>query len=590
MAVCVTSNNRQDFYSKDTFILPVNDDDTKVRLQNIEEVLRHTLSPDDVVTLYVQANTVKIKTRHDLHTLWFTDNPEAIEALTCLRLALDQVTSNIADGPSGGCGCLLGLPTDGAYGSLFPSIAGVASGDRPEDAFDKITTFLERLIPEPPANLSTIVMTIPAGYSALKESTGTTHIDITKNPTETLTAAGFGNGNTGSLTANINGTDVGTVALTVADDTGLNNNKLTIINDVDPHLGVLGAEGHWYELDATIITSAPNQLNLGTNNISLTHTETGSSNKIIYLDDPTSPVVSNINITSPDPGRYISGVLYLEENDVINANFDLDNVISEYYHLTNVGAFNGISVASGIYQPPSAPAKGATVSTVVNTTVQANVFERGAVFNVIGQASDGTLTTEVHTSNLIIDSISDESPRVVSGNGQYPLSGTYGGAFDSSNSILGNEELQMYNTKYRFPEQHDYTVYYPSSVDYTLIDGGLHNDMRWVTFQPITITNEVGLVVELPFAENFGANALVSGFEMYVKVEGETGWLNANGAYPGVGTPVSDGDNCLAIGLSSATNRRITFSVVRTGQVYIRIGLPEGSDKAFGNINVTLPA
>lgn len=582
----MATGNTRDLYNKDTFIVPISSEDTQVRLRNVEGTITHTLSPYEVVTIYVQGVNIKIKTLTDIHTLCFSSNAEAIEALTLLQLALDQVKNNIAGGPSGGISGLLGLPTDGAYGLLYPSIAGVAQGDRVEDAFDKVTTFLERFVPAPPPNLSAITMSLASGYTALQESSGTLHNDITSNPVATLTAADFLDGKQGVLSATINAASAGSITLTNGDDTGLINNNLTIVADEDAYLGSPSEEGFWWQLTANIVTSAPNTLNLGTNAISMTHDTTGTSNKTIYLDDPLTPILSSINISSIATGTFISGVPYLDESDIITATFDLDQVVSEYYHQTNVGTLTGTSINNAIYQPGTPPAKGSTVNASIDTTVIPSVYEPGAVFDVTGYASNGVTSTQNIVTNLNIDSISDESPRVVSGTGQYP--GLYGGAFDNTASILGNEELQMFNGQYQFPPATDYSSFYPVGPDYSTITGGSHNNMRWVTFQPISVVNDVAITIDFINTTNFGATALMAGIEIYVKVDGATGWLNANAAYPGVGTPVADGDPALVVGSSTATSKRVTFSVVRTGDVYVRIGIPQGSNKAFGSINVSV--
>ena len=582
----MATGNINDLYNKDTFIVPISTEDTQVRLRNVGGTIRHTLSPFEVVTIYVQGITIKIKTLTDIHTLCFTTNAEAIEALTLLQLALDQVKGNISGGPTGGISGLLGLPTDGAYGLLYTSIAGVAQGDRVEDAFDKVTTFLERFVPAPPPNLVDITMLLAGGYSAKQESTGTTHVDITSAMVSTLSAPPFLDGKQGVLSASINSINAGSITLTTGDDTGLTNNNLTITDDVDSYDGIPANEGFWWQLEADIVTSAPNTLNLGANSIAMIHDLTGTSNKIVYLDDPAVPLISAINISAVGGIPIdLSGVPYLGTGAGVSATFNLDQVVSEYYHLTNIGALEGTSITNDIYQPGIAPAKGATVNASIATVVEINNYEPGAVFDVKGYASNGTVSTTNVVSNLNIDSLSDESSRVESGAGQFPI--TYGGVFNSSTSIMGVEELQMFNGQYQFPPTTNYSTFSPPGPDYSTITGGTYNTNRWVTFKPILITNEVAITINFINTTNFGATAIMAGADIQVKVDGVTGWLDANVAYPGVGTPVNDGDGALVIGSSTATSKRVTFSVVRTGQVLVRIGFPSGSTKAFGSINVT---
>lgn len=582
----MSTNNIQDLYNKDTFIVPVSPSDTQVRLKNVIGTIKHTISPFEVVATYVQGLQIKIKTFTDIHTLYFSSNEEAIEALTLLQFALDQVKNNILGSPNNGVQGLLGLPTDGAYGYLYPSLAGVALGDRVEDAFDKITTFLERLAPNTPPNLSTIPLIVQGSYSALQAGTGVQHDDITTSIVTTISADGFHDGSQGFLTATVNNVIAGAVELTSGNDTGLGDGSLVVTLEEDAYLGSPTEEGYWTILNANIVTVAPHNLSLGENFITLTHSSTGSTYKNVYLDDPAVPSFMSATISSVNSGTYISGVPFLTNLDTVDADFGLVNVISEYYHLTNVGKMTGNTIEETIYQPIVPPSKGTLVNGLINAHILEDSFELNSKFSLHGYASNDVSTVANFTTNINIDSKSDESDRVQSGTGQYPI--TYGAAYDSTESLMINEELQKYDGSYQFPLSFDYSSSYPIGPNYTGIIGGTFNNMRWVTFQPISITNEVAINVEFINALNFGSDSIVSGIEIYVKVEGETGWLNVNSAYPGVGTPVSDGDASLDLGESTSTFKRITFSVIRTGDVYVRIGIPMGSDKAFETINTTL--
>jgi hypothetical protein len=75
---------------------------------------------------------------------------------------------------------------------------------------------------------------------------------------------------------------------------------------------------------------------------------------------------------------------------------------------------------------------------------------------------------------------------------------------------------------------------------------------------------------------------------LYVQVSGQTaGWINGNSAYPGVGNPTNNGDSALVVALSLSTVKLITFgSVSLTGPVYIRVGIPSGSNKNFSSISL----
>ena len=80
-------------------------------------------------------------------------------------------------------------------------------------------------------------------------------------------------------------------------------------------------------------------------------------------------------------------------------------------------------------------------------------------------------------------------------------------------------------------------------------------------------------------------NTLQSNFALYVYVSGATGWLDANAAYAGVITPVNNGDAALDYSNSTPTFKRATFgTTVRTGNVFVRVGVKSGTNVSFTNI------
>src|SRR5690606_12427148 len=90
------------------------------------------------------------------------------------------------------------------------------------------------------------------------------------------------------------------------------------------------------------------------------------------------------------------------------------------------------------------------------TTENATVTFRAG--NARGTSGGDTANLSYNgTPNIRIDTLPDESKRLKSGQGQYPTvgsgAGQCGDAFDASVSLAtaGNEELQMYFGKYRYP-------------------------------------------------------------------------------------------------------------------------------------------
>jgi hypothetical protein len=115
--------------------------------------------------------------------------------------------------------------------------------------------------------------------------------------------------------------------------------------------------------------------------------------------------------------------------------------------------------------------------------------------------------------------------------------------------------------------------------------------MRWATFNIGSVSSETSVEFTIDNTANFGSNTTLSDFELYVLVDGATptsGWVDANAAYPGVGDPTNDGDAALDVGNSSATTKRVTFgTAVKTGDVWVRVGIPSGDNKRFGGLTKT---
>jgi hypothetical protein len=145
----------------------------------------------------------------------------------------------------------------------------------------------------------------------------------------------------------------------------------------------------------------------------------------------------------------------------------------------------------------------------------------------------------------------------------------------------------MLNGRYQYPSLTNYSSNTPTAgPNYSGLTAGSWNNMRWATFSLGSVSSATSVTFSFSGAQNFGSTAIVSNFALYVKVEGVTGWLDANAAYPGVGSPSSNGDAALDIGNSTATSKRVTFgSTARTGTVYVRVGIPSGNNKAFSGVS-----
>lgn len=492
-------------------------------------------------------------------------------------------------GGAAGAGNLLGAPTDGSYGGAIGPIAGIQAGDSAEDAFDKVDTILGLLAPQPPDPLSSKTLELIGAYTARQASTGTLVTDgVTDDTTPQLSpgltstlADSFRTGDSGVLSAEMDAVEIGSITLSDADDTGTDG-ELQILDDFDPYDGVFGQAGFWKGLTARINSAT---LAIGEHDASLIHSETGQVDKNFFVESPSSPSITGVSsgITGT---AYKSGVPYA--NGTVNVQFDVDSFCSDFYNPTKIAAARSSqtnSVNAALGGPYSS---GDTFNANINLSINSGQYTEGLTIVRAAYNSKDDETTSNLSTSIRIDTNGTES-RVLSGNGQYPGSG-YGGAFNSTTDVLsGNRELQFLNGRYQYPPAVDYSSNVPAGPDYSSLTPDGHNSMRWATFSLGSISAATSITFSFSGTQNFGGSTIISGFELYLRVDGATptsGWLDANAAYPGVGNPTNNGDAALDVGASTATSKRVTFgAATKTGTVYVRIGIPSGSNKRFSGVS-----
>lgn len=496
----------------------------------------------------------------------------------------------------GGGGGPLGPAPDGEYGFDGKNPSGVAEGDTPEEYVEKLATLFAKITPEPPANLSDKTLTIPGQYSALEATTGTLHPVVTNDTTPIVTpgqtqtlANSFSDADTGTLSAEVDAVEVGSRVLTTGSDVGTYG-ELQILFDFDPYAGIPFQENIFTGLVARINSAT---LSIGQHIAALIHTITGTASLTFWVDDPVAPSSTNRDLTSSGSSSFRSGVPGIAAGQTVLVEFDAVNCVKTHYNSTRIGrATSSQTNAVNAALPGTPPDADDVVPIAINLTVASNAYTENLSVNCIVYNSAGTTATNAvtATNNIRVDTVGDESIRVISGTGQYPSSG-YGGAFDSTVSLAtaSNYELQYLNGVFTDPPAVDYSSRYPVGPNYSSLSYDPHNSMRWATFSLGSISSQVSVSLNIAGATNFGGTALVSGIELYVRVDGATpttGWIDANAAYPGVGDPTANGDAALVVGSSTATNKVVTFGAsVKTGTVYVRIGIPQSSNKTFTGIS-----
>lgn len=496
-------------------------------------------------------------------------------------------------GSGGGAGLEIGLPTDGAYGDpVLGDPTNLQETDVLPDALDKIVSLLALIVPAPPEELSAKTLEIIGQYTALAASTGASHTctddttpSILPNGDPTVNYANsFRDANGGTLSAEMDSAEIGRITLTTGDDTGIDG-ELEIIADFDPYLAQTG-EGIFKALVARINSAV---LSVGQHIAELIHTTTGSTSLTFYVDDPTTPNIAGVSTGSSGSTSFKSGVPGIAQGQNINVQFDVDDFCGTHYNPTRIAGAQSPQTGAQVDAPLGGPYTSAsTFNANINLPVAANAYSEGVVITRRAYNSKGDVVSSNVTSVVRVDTVGTET-RVLSSTGQYPASG-YGGAFNSTTDVLtGNKELQYINGRFQYPDLVDYTGKVPSGPDYSALTPDAHNNMRWVTFSLGSVSAVTSVTFTFNSTQNFGATTLISGLECYVRVDGATpttGWIDANAAYPGVGNPTANGDPALDVGSSTVTSRRVTFgAAVKTGTVYVRVGIPSASTKRFSGVS-----
>ena len=495
-----------------------------------------------------------------------------------------------------GAGTFLSLSdTPGSY-SAGEIVAANGGGDAL--VFSGITTTqintalsqLALLIPAVPPLITTRDLVLSSYFSAKDAVTGVTRTYVTIDTTPRIQlssmtdAYAFYDPQTGTLFAIVNGSSVGSIALDNTDNSGTNL-ALTITQNEDYYVGQAGKEGFYDAILARIDVLSPLSAQSAAHTAKLSIDNTDDTNTLsFYVESTLAPSIGSTSLTvsGSDPNLVeVSGIKVLGNGCAISVSAVANNVIGYFFNVTRVIRLSDGIIGTNDYSP-TAPVAGSNFS-ISNESVNVGSGDYDSSYEVpitIYTAGGTTVSGTIAPPSgfMVVDSVSDESSRLAVGSGQYPTTG-YTGSYNSATSLLSNEALQMSNGKHVYPST-DYSTLYPTNgPDYSSITG-----YRYSVFSLGLVTNASSVSFTINGATGF-SSVIEANVRIYVKVEGVTGWLDANSAYS-AGTPVNNGDAALDFGASTATSKRVTFgATTRTGVVYVRIGLNTGSSKTFTSIS-----
>jgi len=448
--------------------------------------------------------------------------------------------------------------------------------------------YILKLIPAKPQNLAGLTFVLSSSYSAKQESVGTLRNTVVSDTTPTANIiSAFYNGDSGTLSAEIDSVVSGSRILTTADDSGTYD-SLVIMTDTDPYSGITGKEGFWKQLTANITCSST--LTYAPHTYQLKHSSTGNSAVLtLYVDNPVTPTSSYVGFSlSSTTLKYVSGIPSLTNGSIIYTSFSLSNIVSKFYNASqyatitsnNTNTYTVTDATIGVL------AEGAT-PTISNTplTVNNNDYAETTTFTITAYNSRNNTSTSGMTINCRIDTLSNETTRKVAGINQYPTVG-YGGAFDSTKSLMVEytNELQLLNGLYQRPVA-NYSSNLPvSGFNYSV---EVNTDYRYYYYEYGNITNVSSFRINIAGTTGTWSGTETTGLRLYAKISGVTGWIDCNLSYPGVGSPINDGDAAMVFASSTAILKQITLGTTRTGNLIFRIGLPNASDKKFSGLSIT---
>lgn len=524
-------------------------------------------------------------------------------------------------GSSVGTGITLGTPTDG---SLSGAIT-LSDTTSVTDAIDGLNTLLNKLVPTLPPNLDAtgnrINLISQTLYSAIESSTG-----LTRNIVYSGTTAGsfngtvvnssnlaiatiFYDGDSGTLTAQIDSVGVGTTTLTTASDVRISD-QLNVLTDVDPYAGISGRADFYKVLTARIDPlSVPSA---GIHTYTMTHSSTGTATTTFYRDDVGTPTVTVVtgagssSYTTVATGTtHISGVPSVAAGATFSIRYQTNNAIQTFYRSSGISQVSGTVLQATVSQTALGGAiqtKGVGIGTTASLQFSTGTGASGKYaekpsLTITPYKSDSTTgTTATYTLDSRIDTVSTENSgntaRKRAGSGQYPASG-YGGAFDPTQSLLNagyTEELQLLNGLYRRITG-NYTGNLPTAGPNYSSDS--QSDYRYFLYQytsTITSTSSFTLTIQSPTGFTADGNNITANIRIQARVDGATptsGWIDCNAPFTPGTSPTNNGDAAMVSGESTSSTKRITFGLTqRTGTLYIRIGLPSGDSKTFAGVSI----
>ena len=534
----------------------------------------------------ILANAVKI-----LNNIWPTTDGTAGQTL------ITDGSGNLSwqTPSSGGNGGYLDAPTDGSFsnpritGGKPPAITTWNIGTtKISDAIDDLNEVLGLLLPSAPPNLSTKTIAMTGGSNTRGGIAINTTSNITNNTGSSVTGGqqiytifsatattnsvtNFGSGNSGILTALLNNTADGQITLQSTSNVGSNLALQITRNDDYP----LATPGFYKDLDATI----SGIVNFGVNTYKMTHSETGSTNTLMFVYDnfTSAPLISSTSVTQNAAAiTYSSSVPHYNTGSTLKVSFSAYNLSGMTYLNSNVVEIDstpsiGSMVALNPSDMPSATSgvlpKNCTIQNISNKifTIAPYNFTIGNMY-IRGRNSytDGAYATDATKILVMSGSITPTASTPI----QEMAVLVYNLGTTPSGAPVNAQRIHMSNgdTPNDDPTTATWNSQNPLQTYEAAIVGGVlsHNQINYGTGAYLPIGSNLSssrngsqyitFYFRRSGVSQFKINVTGTYDGCYVKLPGAStgsapnGWWDMTALYTGNGIPGSNGSNGCAVG------------------------------------------
>jgi hypothetical protein len=557
------------------------------------------------------------------------------------KLYVDSMSGNITANVVGNV-IQMGTNSQGAYISNAVTLTDTTYVS---DGIALLNQVLGKLVPASPTNfpgspgtlaiasvssyrMANITQTDNTPGANKNVAAGTTVSTVRRAATYTTnTFTNYGPGDAGTVTAVLNGANVGSVTFNPGaspSGNGTYGGNLVITNNYDYNTANANiAAGFWYVFTSTISgTAAP----AGWNEIYIADSATSNTTTATWYYDNSSPSTPSFSSTSfvesANTLTYSSTIPHYTSATQFTLSTTVANVSGNMYPTSNTLASG---TAGGSFAAPASvnynasnvgsntlnAFQTASFSTTANITSGFGASSTGPQVSVNNSYSTGTLTlttalanialrktgnsTAIDEGNIVFTSAVGGSTtpsafRIINpGTGNTPSYTANATAFNSQSSTLQTYDATVVGSSSQGVLKHDQTNY---STGYLPVGPDLSSGRSGTQYFTFKFVRSAVSKFDITYAGNIAGMWVALPGSTIDSTSGANGWLTMSTAYagagiPGVNSPGNGSDGCALGGVVSlnttvaSTSKTCTFGTVSssstaTNEIYVRIALTSG--------------